>query len=153
VSSEIKTKVTDASVTKYIDSIEDESQRKDCQTIMEMMRTATGVQPKMWGTSIIGFDTYHYVGKSGREGNWFLAGVSPRKQALTLYVFGGWDQNPSMLQKLGKHSLGLGCMYIKRLADVQVPLLKKLIDDSVKSARKQIQAGAADMSKKTKKQK
>ena len=68
-------------------------------------------------------------------------------------MFGGWDQNPSMLQKLGKHSLGLGCMYIKRLADVQVPLLKKLIDDSVKSARKQIQAGAADMSKKTKKQK
>ena len=153
MNAELKTKVTEASVVKFLNSIEDESQRKDSQAIVQMMRSATGVQPKLWGSSIIGFDTYHYVGKSGREGDWFLTGISPRKQALTLYVFGGWDQNPAILKKLGKHSLGMGCLYIKRLADVQLPILKKLIDDSVKSARKQIRAGAADQSKKKSKQK
>jgi hypothetical protein len=148
MSTELKTKVTDASVAKFLDSIKDEEQRKDCRAIADLMKTATGVQPKMWGTSMIGFDTYHYVGKSGREGDWFLIGLSPRKQALTLYVFGGWDDNPAMLQKLGKHSLGVGCLYIKKLAEVQMPVLKKLIDHSVKNARKRIQAGAAVLTKK-----
>jgi hypothetical protein len=151
MSSEIKTKLTNASVTKFLDSLEDEDQRRDTQAVVKMMRTATGIPPKMWGSSIIGFDTYHYIGKSGREGDWFITGISPRKQALTLYVFGGWEQSAELLQKLGKHSLGKGCLYVKRLADVEVSVLKKLIDHSVKSARKQIQAGAADLSKKKKK--
>jgi hypothetical protein len=147
VTNEVKTKVSDASVAEFLNSIRDETQRKDCQTLVDMMRRTTGTQPKMWGSSIIGFDTYHYVGKSGREGDWFLTGVSPRKQALTLYVLGGWEQNAGLLQKLGKHSLGKGCLYIKRLADVEVPVLKKLIDQSVKSARKQALADAAKQAK------
>lgn len=153
MSTEPKTKVTAASVAKFLDSIEDEVQRKDCQVVVEMMRKATGVPPKMWGGSIVGFDTYHYMGKSRCEGDWFVTGVSPRKQALALYVFGGWLYSPDLLQKLGKHSLGKGCLYIKRLADVEVPVLKKLIDNSVRSAKKQIQAGAADFRGKKKERK
>lgn len=139
---EVKTKVTDGSVSKFISSIADESQRNDCRVVVEMMRKASKAEPKMWGSSIIGFDSYHYIGKSGREGDWLLAGISPRKQALTLYMHGGWQWNSDLLKKLGKHSLGMGCLYIKRLADVDVPVLRKLIGDSLKRARKQVQLDA-----------
>ena len=143
---EPKTKVTDASVAKFVDAIKDEEQRRDCQAVVEMMKRTTGAKPKMWGSSIVGFDSYHYIGRSC-EGDWLLTGLSPRKEALTLYIFGGWDHDPGLLQKLGKHSLGKGCLYIKRLSDVHVPVLKKLIEHSVKRAKKQIQAGAANMAK------
>ncbi len=136
---EVKTKVTDASVSKFIESIADEAQRNDCRLIVEMMRKASKAEPKMWGSSIIGFDSFHYIGKSGRQGDWLLAGISPRKQALTLYMHGGWQWNSDLLKKLGKHSLGMGCLYIKRLDDVNVPVLRTLIGDSLKRARKQMQ--------------
>jgi hypothetical protein len=152
VKREPQTKVTDASVTKFLDGIKVEEQRRDCQAVIKMMKHATGAKPKMWGSSIVGFDSYHYVGKSC-EGDWLLTGVSPRKETLALYIFGGWDKDPSMLQKLGKHSLGKGCLYIKRLSDVHIPSLTKLIEHSVKRAKKQIQAGAADMAKQSNKQK
>jgi Domain of unknown function (DU1801) len=150
---EVKTKVTDASVSKFIESIPDDAQRNDCRLIVEMMRKASKAEPKMWGSSIIGFDSYHYIGKSGREGDWLLAGISPRKQALTLYMCGGWQWNSDLLKKLGKHSLGMGCLYIKRLEDVNAPLLRKLIGDSLKRARKQVQLDAKKRSdeKKTRK--
>src|SRR6188768_2076479 len=102
---ELKTKVNDASVTKFLDGIEDETKRKDTLAIYNMLGKATRAKPKMWGDSIVGFDTYHYVGASGREGDWYLAGVSPRKQNLTLYVKGGWEEHDALLAKLGKHSL------------------------------------------------
>ena len=140
---DVKTKVNDASVSKFLESIPDSTQRADCSAVFQIMRNATGVTPKMWGSSIIGFDTYHYVGKSGREGDWFLVGVSPRKQALTLYVKGGWEHKAELLGKLGKHSLGMGCLYIKRLQDVKMPVLKKMIDQSVKRARKEARAEEA----------
>jgi hypothetical protein len=142
MTTEVKTKVTNASVSKFIDSIADAVQRNDCRLIVEMMRKASKAEPKMWGSSIIGFDSYHYVGKSGREGDWLLAGISPRKQALTLYMHGGWQWNSDLLKKLGKHSLGMGCLYIKRLDDVNVPVLRTLIGDSLKRARKQVQLDA-----------
>ena len=138
--SDVKTKVSDASVSKFLASIPDPVQRADCSAVYQIMRNATGMVPKMWGSSIIGFDSYHYIGKSGREGDWFLVGLSPRKQALTLYVLGGWEHDTKLLGELGKHSLGKGCLYIKRLQDVKVPVLKKLIDVSVKRARKQARA-------------
>jgi hypothetical protein len=140
VKSDLKTKVSDASVSIFLDSIPDSAQRADCSAVFQIMRNATGMAPKMWGNSIIGFDSYHYVGRSGREGDWFLIGLSPRKQALTLYVLGGWEHDTQLLGELGKHSLGKGCLYIKRLQDVKVPVLKKLIDLSVKRARKQARA-------------
>ena len=144
---ELKTKVNDASVTKFLDSVADEVQRKDSYTLLELMQEVTKTEPKMWGDSIIGFGEYHYIGKSGREGDWLLAGFSPRKQNLTLYMLGGWEQNAELLDKLGKHSLGKGCLYIKRLEEVQVPVLKRLITESVKQAKKLAQTGATIQTK------
>jgi len=147
---ELKTKVNDASVKKFLDSIADDAQRKDSYTLVEMLRTATKATPKMWGSSIVGFDTYHYVGKGGREGDWLLAGMSPRKQNLTLYILGGWKHEAELLAKLGKHSLGMGCLYIKRLEDVNTSVLKKLIAESLKRAKKLAQAEAKKQARPTK---
>lgn len=130
--SELKTKVTKASVDKFIRSIKDEQAREDCFKIAEMMAKAAKAEPKMWGTSIVGFGSYHYKGKSGREGDWFLTGFSPRKQALTLYLMGGFDDDAELLARLGKYSTGKGCLYIKKLADIDVKVLKELIARSVK---------------------
>ena len=133
---ELKTKVNEASVTQFLDSLADDAQRTDSCTLVELLRTATKTEPKMWGSSIVGFDEYHYVGKSGREGDWLLAGMSPRKQNLTLYVLGGWEYHADLLAKLGKHSLGKGCLYIKRLDDVNLPVLKRLMAEALKRAKK-----------------
>ena len=140
--SELKTKVNEASVAKFLDSIPDDGQRSDSRVLLELLQKATKTEPKMWGDSIVGFGAYHYVGKSGREGDWFLAGFSPRKQNLTLYMLGGWEQDAELLAKLGKHSLGKGCLYIKRLADVNGPALKRLIGAALKRAKKIAQAEA-----------
>jgi hypothetical protein len=139
---ELKTKVTDASVNEFLDRIADETKRKDTYLLFKMMQEATKTEAKMWGDSIVGFGDYHYVGKSGREGDWFLAGLSPRKQTLTLYVLGGWEQHDELLAKLGKHSLGKGCLYIKRLTDVDMSILNKLIVEAVESAKELAQADA-----------
>jgi hypothetical protein len=139
---ELKTKVTQASVNKFLDSLEDEAKRKDSHLLFNMMQKATKDEARMWGDSIVGFGEYHYVGKSGREGDWFLAGLSPRKQNLTLYMLGGWEPHAELLAKLGKHSLGKGCLYIKRLEDVDISVLDKLIAAAVKRAKKQAQADA-----------
>jgi len=139
---ELKTKVNEASVTKFLDSIPDDAKRKDSYTLVALLRTATKAEPKMWGSSIVGFDVYHYVGKSGREGDWLLAGMSPRKQNLTLYMLGGWEHEAELLAKLGPHSLGKGCLYLKRLDDVKMPVLKKLIAVALKRAKKLAQAEA-----------
>ena len=133
---ELKTKATNASVTKFLGSIKDEQRRKDCETIVELMRDATAAEPKMWGTSIVGFGDYHYVYKSGREGDWFVAGFSPRKQNLTLYVMTGFTQHEDLLKKLGKHKTGIGCLYINTLQDVHLPTLRKLIKQAVALAKK-----------------
>jgi hypothetical protein len=124
---EPKTKVNDASVKKFLDDVPDEKQRKDSFILLAMMRKATGKEPKMWGPSIVGFDSYHYKGAS-TEGDWMIAGFSPRKQNLTLYMMSGWEYHKDLLKKLGKHSLGKGCLYIKRLEDVDQAVLKVLID-------------------------
>ena len=139
---ELKTKVNDANVTTFLDSIADEAKRKDSYVLFKMMQKATKNEARMWGDNIVGFGDYHYVGKNGREGDWFLAGLSPRKQTLTLYMLGGWEQHAELLAKLGKHSLGKGCLYIKRLDDVDMAILNKLIVEAVKRAKKQAQADA-----------
>jgi hypothetical protein len=129
---ELKTKATDASVTDFLNSVEDEQKRKDCFEVLKIMRQATKSEPKMWGPSIVGFGDYHYVYESGRENDWFLAGFSPRKQNLTLYIMSGFDRYHELLKKLGKHSTGKGCLYIKRLADIDMKVLKELVESSVK---------------------
>ena len=127
---ELKTKVNDASVTKFLDTVADERKRDDCFEILKMMRQITKEEPKMWGSSIVGFGSYHYKGKSGREGDWMLTGFSPRKQNLTLYLMGGFDDD--LLEKLGKFTTGVGCLYIKTLQDVDKKVLKELVKASVK---------------------
>jgi hypothetical protein len=134
---ELKTKVNDASVEGFLNSVKDEQTREDCFEILKIMKQVTREEPKMWGASIVGFGSYHYKDASGREGDWMLTGFSPRKQNLTLYLMGGFDAQADLLKKLGKHKTSVGCLYIKKLADVDKKVLKELIKNSVK-AMKQI---------------
>jgi hypothetical protein len=127
---ELKTRVTNASVDKFLRGIKDEKRRADCYQIMEIMKKVTKAEPKMWGTSIVGFGDYHYKYATGRENDWFLTGFSPRVQSLTLYMMGGFDN--AVLKKLGKHKTGKGCLYINKLEDVDVKVLNELITRSVK---------------------
>lgn len=128
---EIKTKMNEASVTKFLNSVADEEKRKESFEILKLMNQITKEEPKMWGTSIVGFGSYRYKGKSGREGDWMLIGFSPRKQNLTLYLMHGFDTHADLLKKLGKFTTGMGCLYIKRLDDVDRKVLKELIQASV----------------------
>lgn len=133
---ELKTRPSDASVDRFIQSLPEEHRRQDCCKLVELMRSATGAQPRMWGSSIVGFGEYHYVYASGREGDWFEVGFSPRKQNLTLYLMAGFDGRETLLRKLGKHRTGKGCLYLNRLDDVHMPTLRQLIVQSVKALRR-----------------
>jgi len=129
---ELKTKLNDASVDDFLNAIKDEQVRQDCWAIVEMMQKATNAEPKMWGSSIVGFGNSHYKYASGREGDWMQVAFSPRKQNITLYICSGFEGRDELLAQLGKHSCGKGCVYIKRLSDVHLPTLKKLVKASVK---------------------
>ena len=128
---ELKTKPNEQSVEVFINGIADEKKRRDSFTILELMRDVTQAEPVMWGDAIIGFGNYHYCYGSGREGDWFLTGFSPRKQNLTLYIMSGFEQYEELLQKLGKHSTGKSCLYIKRLEDIDLTTLRELVRLSV----------------------
>ena len=130
---ELKTKVTKASVDQFLQGIKDEKKREDCYQVLKIMKKVTKSEPKMWGLSIIGFGDHHYVYESGREGDWFVTGFSPRVQNLTLYMMGGFDRE--LLKKLGKYKTGKGCLYINKLADVDLKVLNELIATSVKQAK------------------
>lgn len=129
---ENKTTPTDQDVEQFLNSVADERKRKDSFTILELMKQVTEMEPKMWGTSIVGFGSHHYKYESGREGDMIRVGFSPRKQNLTLYITGGLERYDDLLKKLGKHTTGKGCLYIKRLDDVDLPTLKRLIEESFK---------------------
>lgn len=130
---ELKTRATKARVDTFLQGIRDEKKREDCYQILKIMKKATKAEPKMWGTSIIGFGDHHYVYESGREGDWFIAGFSPRVQNLTLYATGGFDNE--LLKKLGKYKTGKGCLYINKLEDVDQRVLSELIATVVKDAK------------------
>lgn len=132
---ELKTQVNEASVDAFLDNVRDEEVRKDCFEILKMMKQITKAEPKMWGSSIVGFGSYHYKGKSGREGDWFLTGFSPRKPNISLYLMAGFDAEKDLLEKLGKHKTSMGCLYIKRLDDIDKKILKELITKSVKKLK------------------
>jgi hypothetical protein len=128
--SELKTKPNDLDVKEFLNSISAEKRRHDCYTILEMMSQVTGFEPKMWGNSIVGFGSYHYCYESGREGDWFLTGFSPRKQNLTLYIMSGFKNYEKLLNKLGKYKTGKSCLYINKLEDINLPTLKELVKQS-----------------------
>jgi len=130
----MKTKQTNASVEEFL-AQQAESVRSECQTILGMMERATGVAGKMWGPGIIGFGDYHYKYESGREGDWFEVGFSPRKATLVLYIMPSAESLPDHLARLGKHKTGVSCLYIKRLSDVDVNVLEEMIQEAVKRLR------------------
>jgi hypothetical protein len=130
--SELKTRLTDESVEEFLNSIPDEKKRLDSFALLDLMKQVTGFEAKMWGSSIIGFGSYHYRSTSGREGDWFLVGFSPRKQNLSIYIMPGFDQYNALMQKLGKHKTGKSCLYINRLEDIDLKVLRELVDLSVK---------------------
>lgn len=128
---ELKTKETAESVSAFINKIADQSRREDCLAVIDIMRKVTKEEPKMWGTSIVGFGRYRYKYESGREGEWPITAFSPRKGDLTLYIMGGFDKFSDLMNSLGKYKTGKSCLYIKKLADVDVNVLKKLVTKSV----------------------
>ncbi len=134
----LKTKENDASVEGFLESIANETMRKDAKEILGMMKKVTGEKPKMWGTSIIGFGNYIYESpKTGRSGEWFMTGFSPRKQNLTIYMIHGFAAYADLLKKLGKYKISGGsCLYINKLADVDSKVLKELISHSFKHMKK-----------------
>jgi hypothetical protein len=133
---ELKTKQTEASVEDFLNGVEDEKVREDCRKISAMMSEATASEPKMWGANIVGFGSQHLKYASGRELDWLIVGFSPRKANITLYLTYAEEWNEELLAKLGKHKTGKGCLYFKRLKDVDEDVLRKLIDESVKRTGK-----------------
>ena len=128
----LKTQKTKASVKEFLDKVPDEGRKKDARAVSALMEEVTGEKPAMWGSSMVGFGSYHYKYDSGQEGDWPLVGFSPRKDNLTLYIMPGFKEYTGLLEKLGKHKKGVSCLYIKSLDDVHVPTLKTLVRQSVK---------------------
>jgi len=128
---ENKTKATAKSVPEFLERIEDPKRKADCIAIAALMEKLTGSKPRMWGDSIVGFGDYHYKYASGREGDWFLAGFSPRKQNLSIYIMGYLEFYSEILEGLGKFKHGKGCLYIKKLEDIDMDVLETLISTSI----------------------
>ena len=135
---ELKTKKNSGSVMAFIDGLEDEVKREDSKVLVKLFEEVTGEKATMWGTSIVGFGSYHYKSeRSTQEGDWPLTGFSPRKANLSIYIMPGFSDFGALLKKLGKHKVSKGsCLYIKRLSDIDLDILKSLIKDSVKIMKK-----------------
>ena len=136
-----KTIANVTSVNAFIDTVEDERKRADSHELIELMRTITGHEPKLWGNSLIGFDSYHYRYASGREGDFFITGFSPRKTALTVYIMPGFDRYEDRLQRLGPHKTGKSCLYLKNLDAIDRDVLEEIIRDSVSAMREKYPGG------------
>lgn len=126
-----KTVPTPQKVAEFIAGIEDKTKQSDCRELMKLMSEITGHRAKMWGTSIVGYGNYHYRYASGREGDFFLTGFSPRKQALTIYIISGFGINPELMGKLGKYKTSKSCLYVKKLDDLDRSVLTQLVEESV----------------------
>ena len=133
---ENKTKVTDASVDAYLAAIENDVRRKDCETIAGLMARITNCPPKMWGPSIVGFDTYNYKYDSGREGDACVTGFSSRKADISVYLTADGENQERLLAKLGRHKMGKCCLYIRKLEDIDMTVLEKLIRESVAEVKR-----------------
>lgn len=127
---DLKTRKNDADVEAFLDVIENAKRREDCRAVVELMANVTGEPPAMWGASIIGFGSYHYRYASGRQGDWMATGVSPRKRSLTVYIMTGFARHEELMQKLGRYTTGRSCLYIKKLEDVNLDVLRELVRES-----------------------
>lgn len=130
---ELKTKKNDASVEAFLQTVKEEEKIKDCAALLKMMKRVTKEKPKMWGSSIVGFGSFHYKSeRSKQEGDWFITGFSPRKQNLTIYIIAGFGMFKEQMKNLGKHTTGSSCLYIKRLSDIDFKVLEELVSLSFK---------------------
>jgi hypothetical protein len=129
---DLKTKPTDKSITDFLQKVENPKRKEDSFKILKLMQEVTGEEPVMWGDSIVGLGSYHYKYASGREADWLAIGFSPRKQALTVYIMDGFEKYGELLSKLGKYKTGKSCLYINKLEDVNIPILKELMSESLK---------------------
>lgn len=129
---ENKTQPTDQSVKSFIEALDDQQKIADSYSLVKLMKEVTGCDPKMWGPSIIGFDQYHYKYESGREGDMLKAGFSPRKREFSIYIMSGFKCQEELLQKLGKHRTGKACLYVKKLDDIDMDVLREMVEESVK---------------------
>jgi hypothetical protein len=123
----LKTQQNDTDVADFLNEITDEQRRDDCLTLVELFTEITGEKPKMWGQEIVGFGAYHYKGKSGHEGDWFITGFSPRKQNLTIYISAGFQKYDEIMQDLGKYKTGSSCLYVKKLSDIHPEKFRELV--------------------------
>jgi hypothetical protein len=135
VMSDLKTRPTDASVAEFIGAIADERVRAECNALNELMREITGEEPRLWMNNTIGFGTYHYRYSSGQEGDWYLTGFAPRKGKLTIYVMTGFPQHEELMARLGRHTIGKSCLYLRSLDDVDLRVLGELIRRSYEQMR------------------
>jgi len=133
--SELKTKKNENDVKAFVESLDHKKRREDSLKLLEIMNEVTKEDPSMWGDSIIGYGSYHYKTKSGREGDWFVTGFSPRKQSLSVYIMPGLHPFDEELKRLGKHKVGKGCLYINKLEDVEIDVLKEIIEKSFDAMR------------------
>jgi len=133
---ELKTKASDASVSAFLQSVDGEQKRRDARDILALMKEETGKRPRMWGTSIVGFGSYHYKYQSGREGDWLVTGFSPRKQNLAVYIMLGFSRYSTLMNRLGKYKTGKSCLYLRRLGDVDQKVLRQLVTRSVADMKK-----------------
>ncbi len=129
--SELKTKRNEGDVDVYLDAVENPRRREDARRVLDLMREITGEPPKMWGSSIVGFGSYHYTYASGREGDWPVVGFAPRKRNLVLYIMPGFARYESLLARLGKHRTGRSCLYLNKLEDIDPDVLEELVRESV----------------------
>jgi hypothetical protein len=133
---EMKTRATDGDVGSFLTAVSDEARREDCFRVLEIMKSVTGDEPKLWGAGMVGFGSCHYRYDSGREGDWFVTGFSPRKANLTLYIMAGFDRYAELLERLGKFKTGKSCLYVKTFADVDEAVLTELIAASVEHMKR-----------------
>jgi hypothetical protein len=135
---ELKTKVNDSSVTDFLNQIEDEKKREESFQLLDFFSKITDEEPKMWGGSIIGFGSYHYKYASGQEGDWMKVGFSPRKQKFSIYLMSGFEELQNHLNGLGKYKTGKGCLYVNKLADIDIDILEKMVLESFNHLRGEI---------------
>ena len=133
----LKTKVNDKDILAFLGSVDDEIKRADCLKLIDTLQRITGLEPKMWGTRIVGFGSYRYKTKAGKEGEWFLIGFSPTKANISLHLMFGLEQEEKLLAKLGKFKMGKGCVYIKRLSDIDELILEKLMTRTFENMKKE----------------
>lgn len=133
---EIKTKVGKENITDFLNTITPEQKKKDAFQLLELFQKITGLTPQLWGGAIVGFGKYDYQQKGGQKGEWFLAGFAPRKSNISIYTMAGFEPYESLLKQLGKHKTGMGCLYISKLADVDLKVLEKIARSSFEEMKK-----------------